>query len=76
MSRSTPNLRLRGALEMMIRLAGPGLDVLLVLGDRASRVLDRGDHGYAIVRLQHDGESAPRGLDRYGVSASGSQAAQ
>jgi hypothetical protein len=50
-------------METMIRIAGPGLDLLLAVGDRCSRVLDRSDRGYSLVRLQHEGESAPRGLE-------------
>lgn len=70
MSGSTPNPRLRTAVEAMIRVAGPGLDLLLAVGDGLSRVLDRSDRGYATVRLQHEGESAPRGIEAYGISVS------
>jgi hypothetical protein len=65
MSASRPNLRVRRALEAIIRLAGPGLDLLLTVGDRVSRVLDCRDQGYAIVRMDHDGGSAPRALAGY-----------
>lgn len=67
MSRGKPNARLRGAVEAGLRVAGPGLDLLLTAGDRLSRVLARGDQGYAIVRLEHEGESAPRGLNSYQI---------
>jgi hypothetical protein len=67
---SKANARLRGAVERTLRVAGPGLDLLLAIGDRLSRVLDPGDHGYGVVRLPHDGESAPRGLEAHGPSAS------
>jgi hypothetical protein len=69
MSGSKANVRVRGAVEVMIRIAGPGLDLMLAVGDRCSRVLDRGDRGYSMVRLQHDGESAPRGLDARALAA-------
>jgi hypothetical protein len=42
---------------------------MLAVGDRCSRVLDRGDRGYSMVRLEHDGESAPRGLDARALAA-------
>jgi hypothetical protein len=70
MTASTPNLRLRGTIETVIRVVAPGLDLLLAVGDRVSRVLDRQDRGYATIRLQHEGESAPRGIDTYRVPAS------
>jgi hypothetical protein len=69
MSGSKANVRVRGAVEVMLRIAGPGLDLLLAVGDRCSRVLDRGDRGYSTVRLQHDGESAPRGLDAQALAS-------
>jgi hypothetical protein len=65
MPASSPNLRLRGAVEAMIRLAGPALDLLLVVENRASRLFERGDSGYTLVRMQHDGRSAPRALRGY-----------
>jgi hypothetical protein len=67
---TTPNVRLRGTIETMLRVAAPGLDLLLAIGDRVSRVLEPGDRGYATVRLEHDGESAPRGIPAYRASAS------
>jgi hypothetical protein len=65
MAASTPNLRVRGGLEAVLRVSGPVLDLLLVAGDRVSRVLERRDRGYVMVRMQHDGRSAPRSLDGY-----------
>jgi hypothetical protein len=65
MAASTPNLRIRGSLEAGLRVAGPVLDLLLMAGDRVSRLLERRDRGYAMVRLEHDGRSAPRNLDGY-----------
>ena len=52
-------------MEAIIRLAGPGLDLLLAVADRVSRVLDCGDQGYTVVRMEHDGRSAPRALVGY-----------
>jgi hypothetical protein len=66
MPASSPNLRFRSAFETTLRLAGPALDLLLVVGERISRVLERGDQGYGLVRMEHDGRSAPRTLDGYG----------
>jgi hypothetical protein len=62
---STPNPRLRGRIETVIGLAAPFLDLLIVVSDRVSRVFDRDDPDYALPRLAHDGESAPRGLKDY-----------
>jgi hypothetical protein len=65
MASSTANPRVRGALEAVLRLAGPGLDALLAAGERVSRLLERRDDGYAVVRMDLDGRSAPRSLDGY-----------
>ncbi len=46
----------------MIRVISPPLDLLLAVGDRVARVLAPSDPGYVPARLQHEGESAPRGL--------------
>jgi hypothetical protein len=35
--------RLRAHVETLIRVAAPGLDLLLAAGDRLSRAVDRGD---------------------------------
>jgi hypothetical protein len=48
----------------MIRLASPVLDLMLAIGDRVSRVLERDDPDYAPARMSYEGESAPRGLRR------------
>ncbi len=63
MPASRSNLRARRAFEVVLRLAGPALDLALVAGDRISRALTRGDRGYGLVRMQHEGRSAPRALD-------------
>jgi hypothetical protein len=59
---STPNLKLRGRIETMIRLLAPALDLMLAVGDRVSRVLERDDPDYVPARMSYEGESAPRGL--------------
>lgn len=46
----------------MIRVISPPLDLLLAVGDRVARVLAPSDSGYVPARLEHEGESAPRGL--------------
>jgi hypothetical protein len=38
------------------------LDLLLAVGERVSRVLERDDPAYVPARMRTDGESAPRGL--------------
>jgi hypothetical protein len=35
--------RLRGQIEMLIRIAAPALDLLLAAGDRLARVVEPGD---------------------------------
>jgi hypothetical protein len=56
------NQVLRGRIEMMIRIISPLLDLVLVAGDRISRVLERDDPDYVPARMPSEGESAPRGL--------------
>jgi hypothetical protein len=62
MPAGTPNLALRGRIETAIRIASPMLDLLLAVGERVSRVLERDDPAYVPARMRTDGESAPRGL--------------
>jgi hypothetical protein len=64
MSASPPNPRLQRSVETMIRVISPPLDLLLAVGDRVARVLTPSDSGYVPARLEHEGESAPRGLTR------------
>jgi hypothetical protein len=66
---SPPNPRLRARIELMIRIAAPALDLLLAVGDRVSRVLERDDPGYVPPRMPHSGTSAPRGLAGHPVRA-------
>jgi hypothetical protein len=59
---STPNAALAGRIEMMIRIVSPLLDLVLMVGDRVSRVLEPDDPDYVPARMPSEGESAPRGL--------------
>ena len=61
-SGSPPNPQLRRRIETMIKLLSPALDLMLAVGDRVSRLLERDDPDYAPARMHYDGESAPRGL--------------
>jgi hypothetical protein len=62
---STENLKWRGRIEAGLRVVGPLLDLVLAVGDRISRVLERDDPGYVPARMAGEGESAPRGLRAY-----------
>jgi hypothetical protein len=57
-----PNATLRRRIETGIRLASPVLDLVILVGDRVSRLLEREDPEYVPARMQRFGESAPRGL--------------
>jgi hypothetical protein len=57
-----PNARLRARVEIVIRVLAPALDLLLAVSDRVSRALEPDDPDYVPARMQHHGESAPRGL--------------
>ena len=62
---STPTqsrVRRRGRVEAWIRVFEPFLDLLLLVGDRVSRVLERDDPDYVLARMAPEGDSAPRGL--------------
>jgi hypothetical protein len=62
MTGSRPNAALRRRIETAIRIVSPVLDLVLVVGDRVSRVLERDDPDYAPARMRYEGESVPRGL--------------
>jgi hypothetical protein len=62
MTGSTPNAALRRRVETVIRIVSPLLDLMLVVGDRVSRVLERDDPDYVPARMPYEGESVPRGL--------------
>lgn len=55
-------VRWRGRVEAAIRVFEPFLDLLLLAGDRVSRLLDHDDPDYVPVRMAPEGDSAPRGL--------------
>jgi hypothetical protein len=59
---SRPNIKLRRRVEIVIRVIAPALDLMLAVGDRISRVLERDDPDYVPARMEYEGESAPRGL--------------
>lgn len=62
MAGSVPNLTLRRRIETGIRVVAPLLDLMLLVGDRVSRLLEPDDPDYTPARMPRDGESAPRGL--------------
>jgi hypothetical protein len=59
---STANPVLRARIETAIRILSPLLDLVLFVGERVSRVLERDDAEYIPARMHYEGESAPRGL--------------
>ncbi len=59
---SVPNEKLRRRIETGIRVIAPVLDLVLLVGDRVSRVVEPDDPDYAPVRMAREGQSAPRGL--------------
>ena len=55
----TPSqLRTRERIEGLIRLMSPALDVVLAVGERVSRIVEREDVEYYPPRVTH--ESVPR----------------
>ncbi len=70
MSPSQTDAVLLRRVERVIGALAPLLDLLLAVGDRASRLLERDDRSYAPPRMAREGESAPRGLRRPVVTAS------
>jgi hypothetical protein len=60
----TPDqLRRRERVESVIRLAAPALDLVLAVGERISRAVERDDDEYYPTRpaADADGAAAPRG---------------
>jgi hypothetical protein len=56
----TPDqLRTRGRVESVIRLAAPALDLVLAVGDRVSRLVEREDHEYYPPRTRSGTEPPP-----------------
>jgi hypothetical protein len=62
MTGSKPNAALTRRIETAIRIVSPLLDLVLVVGDRVSRLLERDDPNYVPARMPYEGETAPRGL--------------
>lgn len=62
MAGPAPNVKLRSRIETGIRVIAPLLDLMLLVGDRVSRLLEPDDPDYVPARMPRDGESAPRGL--------------
>jgi hypothetical protein len=62
MAASRTNPALQARIETIIRVVSPVLDLVLAVGDRVSRALERDDPDYAPARMPYEGESAPRGL--------------
>jgi hypothetical protein len=57
----TPDqLRKRERVETLIRFASPGLNLLLAVGDRLSRIVEREDHEYYPARTRTGTEPPPR----------------
>jgi hypothetical protein len=52
-SLSPDQLRMRRRIEGLIRFVAPALDVVLVIGDRVSRVVEREDVEYYPPRVSH-----------------------
>ena len=68
----TPDqLRRRERVEGLIRLAAPGLNLVLALGERLSRLVEPEDHEYYPPRSRADSEDAPPRADRDGTGKRG-----
>jgi hypothetical protein len=57
-------LRTRRRVETLIRVMAPALDVLLAVGDRVSRVVERDDPEYYPPRVNRAPEHEPPPLPR------------
>jgi hypothetical protein len=65
MSPITPEqLRTRRRVETLIRLMAPALDVVLAVGDRVARVVERDDTEYYPPRVSRPPEPNPPPLPR------------
>ena len=57
----TPDqVRTRRRVESVIRLMAPALDVVLAVGDRVSRIVEREDVEYYPPRVTRGSETTPR----------------
>jgi len=61
MASLTPEqLRTRRRVESLIRLMAPALDVVLAVGDRVSRIVEREDVEYYPPRVTRSSEQTPQ----------------
>ena len=61
MATLTPGqLRTRRRVESVIKLMAPALDVVLAVGERASRLVEREDVEYYPPRVTHEEPPSPR----------------
>jgi hypothetical protein len=51
-----------GRADRLIGLVAPLLDIVLLVGDRVSRLVPTDDRDYVPARMAPEGESAPRGI--------------
>lgn len=59
MATLTPDqLRTRDRVESLIRLAAPGLNLVLAAGERLSRLVERDDQGYVPARPVDDSKKS------------------
>ncbi len=64
MAALTPDqLRTRHRVETVIRLMAPALDLVLAVGDRVSRIVERDDPEYYPPRVERGAEWSPRPPD-------------
>jgi len=59
--------RRRNRIELVIRLAAPGLNLVLAVGERLSRIVDPGDHDHPAPRTS-GAEGRPPAGDRRGTT--------
>ena len=59
--------RRRNRIELVIRLAAPGLNMVLAVGERLSRIVDPGHQDHPVPRTG-DAEGRPPAGDRRGTT--------
>lgn len=57
---SPDQIRRRDRVESLIRLAAPGLDLLLAVGERVSKLVEPEDHEYYPPRSRGGAEPPPK----------------
>ena len=68
----TPDqIRRRERVESLIRLAAPGLNLVLAVGERISRLVEPEDHEYYPPRGRADAGEGPPGRSRAGAATPG-----